>query len=73
MGTGALYLWEHEYHYIDFSYPYLNTRVTVLVPKPAQVAEWRIPFLPFSLTMWTLQVMSIIVAAIVMFIVNIIA
>ncbi|CAH1403358.1 unnamed protein product [Nezara viridula] len=70
IGIGALYLWENEYKYIDFAYPYLNTKITVLVPKPAQKAEWRIPFLPFSLTLWVLQVLSITLAAAVMFAVN---
>lgn len=70
VGMGALYLWENEYKYIDFTYPYLNTKITVLVPKPAQKAEWRIPFLPFSLTLWILQVLSITLAAAVMFAVN---
>nr|XP_014289206.1 glutamate receptor ionotropic, NMDA 2C-like [Halyomorpha halys] len=70
IGIGALYLWENEYQYVDFAYPYLNTKITLLVPKPAQKAEWRIPFLPFSLTLWVLQVLSIVLAAAVMFVVN---
>nr|WVD93706.1 ionotropic receptor 41c.1 [Graphosoma rubrolineatum] len=70
IGIGALTIWANEYKYIDFSHPYLESKAAVLVPKPAQKAEWRIPFLPFSLTLWVLQVLSIILAAVILILVN---
>lgn len=70
VGVGAVYAWEEEHRYVDYSYPYLRTKVTVLVPKPEQLAEWRIPLLPFSPTMWALQVISVLMAAVVLSLVN---
>ncbi|XP_073981687.1 glutamate receptor ionotropic, delta-1-like isoform X2 [Rhodnius prolixus] len=69
-GTGAVYSWYNDYKFLDFSYPYLQSKVTVLVPKPKQLPEWRIPFNAFSPSMWAVQMMSIAFTAILIYFLN---
>ncbi|XP_014254792.1 uncharacterized protein LOC106669670 isoform X2 [Cimex lectularius] len=70
IGGGAVYLWYNEYKNLDFSYPYLESRVTVLVPKPRQLPEWSIPIIAFSPAMWGVQFASIAITAVLLFTVN---
>lgn len=62
-GFGALYLWYHEYQFLDFSVPYIRTGITCLAPKPAQLSGWRAPTLPFSSPLWLAVAVSLIVAS----------
>nr|CAD7397431.1 unnamed protein product [Timema cristinae] len=52
MGVTALYLWYHENRFIDFTFPYYESAVTCLVPKPKQLPAWKLLILPFSPSMW---------------------
>ncbi|KAF6204285.1 hypothetical protein GE061_002625 [Apolygus lucorum] len=68
VGVGAVYLW--YYDHLEFSYPYMPSRVTVLLPKPSPMPKWRIPFAPFDLALWIALIASIITVALVLFYMN---
>ncbi|KAK9512160.1 hypothetical protein O3M35_000643 [Rhynocoris fuscipes] len=70
IGTGAIYLWYNEYKHLDFTYPYLQSKVTVLVPKPHQLPEWRIPINAFSLVLWISLLISLTFIIITLYLVN---
>nr|CAD7604481.1 unnamed protein product [Timema genevievae] len=70
MGVAALYLWYHEYQYIDFTFPYYDSAITCLVPKPKQLPAWMLLILPFSLNMWVAIAASLGVATVSLYLVG---
>ncbi|KAK9512062.1 hypothetical protein O3M35_000571 [Rhynocoris fuscipes] len=67
---GAIYLWYDEYIYLDFTHPYLNSIITVLVPKPHQLPEWMIPVNTFRPSIWIAVIISLAVIVISLYFVN---
>nr|APZ81418.1 ionotropic receptor 41a.4 [Adelphocoris lineolatus] len=68
LGVGAVYLW--YYDHIEFAYPYMPSRVTVLLPKPSPMPEWRVPLAPFDFALWVALIVSIATVAFVLFYMN---
>ncbi|KAF4517543.1 hypothetical protein B566_EDAN005107 [Ephemera danica] len=62
-GFGALYLWYHEYQFVDFSTPYIRTGITCLAPRPSLLSGWRAPALPFSAKLWLVVTGSLVLSA----------
>ncbi|XP_014243755.1 glutamate receptor-like isoform X1 [Cimex lectularius] len=70
IGVGGSYLWLENHFYTDFSSTYLYAAATLLVPKPKPLSGWRVPFLPFSWPMWFIIILSILMAALLMYIIT---
>nr|AXU25108.1 ionotropic receptor 2 [Cyrtorhinus lividipennis] len=68
VGLGAVYLWYYEH--IEFVFPYMPSKVTVLLPKPSPLPEWKVPIAPFDWVLWLSLLGSIVLAAIVLFLMN---
>nr|QFU27938.1 ionotropic receptor 41a.3 [Apolygus lucorum] len=65
-GIAGVYLWASVFKHVGFSETYLQSGVTLLVPKPEKVGGWLIPFLPFSPQMWISYLLSVIATGISM-------
>ncbi|XP_046659357.1 glutamate receptor-like [Homalodisca vitripennis] len=70
MGLGALYLWFHEYQFLDFSVPYIRTGITCLAPRPKLVSSLLLPIRPFTLITWVIVVCSLTVASAALFLIK---
>jgi hypothetical protein len=69
-GYGAIYLWNYEYHYVDYSFPYIRTGITCVAPRPDPLAGWLTPLLPFTLTSWAAVSVSVVVSTFSLFLVT---
>ncbi|XP_022916739.2 probable glutamate receptor [Onthophagus taurus] len=61
VGIGALYTWEHDFHFLDFTKPTIRTGVTCIAPKPKIIGGWITPFLAFSWKLWIVLIIAIII------------
>ncbi|KAJ9599191.1 hypothetical protein L9F63_010322, partial [Diploptera punctata] len=53
VGFGAVYLWERDHLYVDYSSIYFTTFLTAVVPKPKLLPGWMVVISPFAVDMWT--------------------
>ncbi|XP_075215171.1 glutamate receptor ionotropic, delta-2-like [Lycorma delicatula] len=67
VGFGALYLWYHEYQFLDYSAVYIRTGVTCLVPRVQQVSPLLLPLLPFDGKLWAIVLSTLIITAIFLY------
>jgi hypothetical protein len=66
-GYGAIYLWDYEHHYVDYSHPYIRTGITCVAPRPDLLAGWLTPVLPFTVTSWAAVAASVVASALSLF------
>ncbi|GJQ86939.1 hypothetical protein Trydic_g11806 [Trypoxylus dichotomus] len=66
---GALYTWEHEYHFFDFSKPVMRTGITCIAPAPRLASGLATPFHSFSYEMWIMTGLSYCLASASMYVV----
>ncbi|PSN57730.1 Ionotropic receptor 41a14 [Blattella germanica] len=52
VGFGAIYLWERDHLYVDYSSIYFTTFLTTVVPRPKLLPGWTVIVSPFALDMW---------------------
>jgi hypothetical protein len=69
-GYGAIYLWNYEFRFIDYSFPYIRTGITCVAPRPQPVAGWLTPVLPFTLTSWAAVGASVVASTMSLFLVT---
>ena len=70
MGYAAVYLWNYEYQFVDFSIPHTRTGITCVAPKPHPLPGWLTPILPFTKTLWLAVGVSIIVTALTFYLIS---
>lgn len=70
IGFGAVYLWFHEYQFVDFSIPYIRTGITCLAPKPQLLSTVLLPIRPFKLITWLLVFFILLKACAVLYVVK---
>lgn len=69
-GYGAIYLWDYEHHYVDYSHPYIRTGITCVTPRPRLLAGWLTPVLPFTATCWAAVATSVVASAFSLFVIT---
>nr|QFU27940.1 ionotropic receptor 41a.1 [Apolygus lucorum] len=69
-GAAAVYLWLPYFYFVDYSTSYLYSASTLLVPKPHPVSGWRTPFLPFDMLTWISYGLSVLMAAVFMYVIT---
>jgi hypothetical protein len=67
-GYGAIYLWEYEHRYLDYSHPYIRTGITCIAPRPQLLAGWLTPVLPFTVISWAAVAASVVASALSLFV-----
>ncbi|XP_069675758.1 glutamate receptor ionotropic, kainate 2-like [Periplaneta americana] len=61
-GFAAVYSsWYYGYQWLDFSVSYVQSATLGVTPKPVLLSGWILPFLPFSIKLWILVVVTLIV------------
>ncbi|KAK9738031.1 Ligand-gated ion channel [Popillia japonica] len=68
IGLGALYTWEREYSFFDYSKPTMRSGITCIAPAPRLASGLATPFLSFSMEMWIMTLLSYFLASAAMFI-----
>ncbi|XP_071051740.1 probable glutamate receptor [Onthophagus taurus] len=69
IGFAGMFMWYHDYHYLDVSKAFVRSGVTVLVPGPILEGGWLTPFISFSTSMWIAWVFSLIFSFLSIFLV----
>lgn len=64
LGFGSMYIWHHEFQWLDFSTPYYRTAVTCLLPKPRPLPAAVVLLLPFSPKLWLAVFFSLLGASV---------
>lgn len=67
VGLGALYLWYHEYQFLDYSTPYIRTGITCLAPKPELLSALFLFVRPFTLITWIIVICVLCIAIAALF------
>ncbi|KAG8236921.1 hypothetical protein J437_LFUL016781 [Ladona fulva] len=67
LAFAAIYLWEHEHDFVDYSETYVRSGITVLAPHPLPLPQWITPLLPFSKSLWIAVFIGVFLAAIALF------
>lgn len=70
IGLGAIYLWYHEYHFLDFTVPYIRTGITCLAPRPQLLSKWTLPIQPFSPVTWSVVLSGVMLAIAALYCIN---
>ncbi|XP_054258586.1 uncharacterized protein LOC128983345 isoform X2 [Macrosteles quadrilineatus] len=67
VGLGALYLWYHEYKFLDFSVAYIRTGITCLAPRPELLSNLLLPIRPFNIFTWLIVLCAVLVASVALY------
>ncbi|PSN57696.1 Ionotropic receptor 41a13 [Blattella germanica] len=70
IGFGAIYLWENEYRFTDYSTVYFRTSLTAVLPRPKLLPGWMVPIHPFSKSMWCAVAVSVIVCTTILYLIS---
>ncbi|KAJ9599189.1 hypothetical protein L9F63_010320 [Diploptera punctata] len=70
IGFGAIYLWENEYRFTDYSTVYFRTSLTAVLPKPKLLPGWMVPIHPFNENMWIAVAVSVFMCTTVLYVVS---
>lgn len=68
--VAAMYLWEPPYKFAQYSSIIQRATATKIVPKPLPLPYWQTPFLPFPGYIWCYVMISFLIGALTLFIVN---
>ncbi|XP_069700783.1 glutamate receptor ionotropic, delta-2-like [Periplaneta americana] len=66
VGFGAIYLWENEHRFTDYSAMYFRTALTTVLPRPKLLPGWLVPIHPFQFNMWIAVGLSVFVSTTVL-------
>ncbi|KAJ9581492.1 hypothetical protein L9F63_023331 [Diploptera punctata] len=67
IGFAAVYLWDDEYKFTDYSHAYGYSGITVVAPKPISLPGIMIPLLPFAPKMWLSVCIYLILTTVVLY------
>ncbi|XP_031626626.1 uncharacterized protein LOC116342942 [Contarinia nasturtii] len=60
VGIAGLFLWFHEFLFLDYSSIISRSGVTCICPKPKLLGRWLLPLRPFTPTMWAADFISFV-------------
>ncbi|KAI4456065.1 ionotropic receptor 20a-related [Holotrichia oblita] len=66
---GALYTWEREYSFFDYSKPTMRSGITCIAPAPRLASGLATPFVSFSMELWIMTLSSYFLASVALLIV----
>ncbi|XP_046988133.1 glutamate receptor ionotropic, kainate 2-like [Schistocerca americana] len=66
-GYAAVYHWYPEYHFVEYTRPYVRAGLTCMAPRPLLQPGWQLPVLPFSPLLWAAVWASVILATVALY------
>lgn len=67
VSVAAMYLWESQYKFTQYSSVIQKAVCTKIVPKPLPLPYWLTPLLPFPVHIWSCVIGSLCISALILF------